>query len=434
MRSDAIHYDLNAHDIRVSNPNDPAVVLLLHEDAYARQLLRRAVAAFDRVEVVESVTDAPKRISLVAISPEAEVASGDVPVLSFGDRVLRLEGPPEPMQRPSAKELRQAVARHLEVVHERSFEEEQLAIDERPSALVFDHIPAHVRSNTRALGWFRPYFRILATSDRDEALSLLQSNAFDVVVSDALLLATSTDTGPAEVALSAADLIIRTFAGLPTQVERCQPLAVFANSIAPGELVRFVASALMGRGFDPQLDSKAPAFAEGVQGSADVRLQPARLPRVLIVNDCEQITRSIARNLRLVLRGIVTDRAHGGAEALDHLSRSAVDLVLLDDLMQEVDGFDVIRTMRATNKTRHTPVILTTLYCDGRPPPGHPIARIALPPRGPELAHMIACALAERGFDLPPPDGGWPAFEEPYDHEYLAPALRERLIATAGAG
>jgi len=53
-------------------------------------------------------------------------------------------------------------------------------------------------------------------------------------------------------------------------------------------------------------------------------------------------------------------RANHGREALAILERAVVDLVLLDLLMPELDGFGVLEAMRAQPKTRSIPVIVVT--------------------------------------------------------------------------
>jgi len=52
--------------------------------------------------------------------------------------------------------------------------------------------------------------------------------------------------------------------------------------------------------------------------------------------------------------------ARNGREALDALHRERVDLVLLDLLMPEIDGFAVLEAMRDAEDTRDVPVIVLT--------------------------------------------------------------------------
>jgi YesN/AraC family two-component response regulator len=52
--------------------------------------------------------------------------------------------------------------------------------------------------------------------------------------------------------------------------------------------------------------------------------------------------------------------ARNGLEALDILQREGVDLVLLDLIMPELDGFGVLEAMREREATREIPVIVLT--------------------------------------------------------------------------
>jgi signal transduction histidine kinase/AraC-like DNA-binding protein len=53
-------------------------------------------------------------------------------------------------------------------------------------------------------------------------------------------------------------------------------------------------------------------------------------------------------------------KARNGQEALETLEREAIDLVLLDLQMPEMDGFAVLEKMRANARTKNTPVIVVT--------------------------------------------------------------------------
>jgi len=48
----------------------------------------------------------------------------------------------------------------------------------------------------------------------------------------------------------------------------------------------------------------------------------------------------------------------GGPEALAHLARHVPDLILLDVMMPDVDGFDVLRSVRADPRTARVPVVM----------------------------------------------------------------------------
>ncbi|HSD78371.1 MAG TPA: response regulator [Solirubrobacteraceae bacterium] len=79
---------------------------------------------------------------------------------------------------------------------------------------------------------------------------------------------------------------------------------------------------------------------------------------ILVVDDLEQNVRLL--DAVLAPRGYEVLAATSGAEALARLADSAVDLVLLDIVMPEMDGFEVCRRLRAGEATRFLPVVMIT--------------------------------------------------------------------------
>jgi YesN/AraC family two-component response regulator len=53
-------------------------------------------------------------------------------------------------------------------------------------------------------------------------------------------------------------------------------------------------------------------------------------------------------------------RAQSGRQALEILAQTQVDLVMLDLMMPEMDGFEVLHAMRENRQTRDVPVIVIT--------------------------------------------------------------------------
>jgi YesN/AraC family two-component response regulator len=83
--------------------------------------------------------------------------------------------------------------------------------------------------------------------------------------------------------------------------------------------------------------------------------------RTFLVVDDEPNT--LEMNARIVQSHSPTSqilKAHDGCEALEILRRSVVDLVLLDLMMPEMDGFGVLEAMREQDTTRDIPVIVLT--------------------------------------------------------------------------
>lgn len=80
--------------------------------------------------------------------------------------------------------------------------------------------------------------------------------------------------------------------------------------------------------------------------------------RVLIVEDHPMIAELLETRLRI--EGLQPTKCLGGREALQVLSDLEFDLVILDIMMPEVDGYQVLDFLRNQDRTRHLPIILLT--------------------------------------------------------------------------
>lgn len=78
--------------------------------------------------------------------------------------------------------------------------------------------------------------------------------------------------------------------------------------------------------------------------------------RVLVVDDDEGI-RSL---VRVALEGHEVVEASDGPEALELLRADSVDVVLLDVMMPNVDGFEALARIRRSERTRDVPVLMLT--------------------------------------------------------------------------
>ena len=90
-------------------------------------------------------------------------------------------------------------------------------------------------------------------------------------------------------------------------------------------------------------------------------LGEARKPRLLLVDD-QPI------NIQIMHRVFAQDcqvfMATSGAQALQQCKDHPPDLILLDVVMPEMDGFEVCRRLKADEATRHIPVIFVTAEND----------------------------------------------------------------------
>ncbi|ESQ74621.1 PleD family two-component system response regulator [Asticcacaulis sp. AC402] len=85
--------------------------------------------------------------------------------------------------------------------------------------------------------------------------------------------------------------------------------------------------------------------------------------RVLIVDDIPANVRLLQAKLEAEYYEVLT--AHDGRLAMDMAVEHQPDIILLDVMMPEIDGYEVCRRLKEATETRHIPIILITAL-DGR--------------------------------------------------------------------
>jgi CheY-like chemotaxis protein len=82
------------------------------------------------------------------------------------------------------------------------------------------------------------------------------------------------------------------------------------------------------------------------------------LPRILLVEDNE----AAIIQVRSILEssGYVVDVSRGGQEAIDYVSHTVPDGIVLDLMMPEIDGFEVLEKIRGRSDTAKIPVLILT--------------------------------------------------------------------------
>lgn len=83
---------------------------------------------------------------------------------------------------------------------------------------------------------------------------------------------------------------------------------------------------------------------------------------LLVVDDSEMNRELLQR--RLEAFGYLVSVAEDGRRALERLTIEQYDLVLLDIMMPEIDGYEVLKSMRADPKHKGTPVMMVTAVND----------------------------------------------------------------------
>ena len=110
-------------------------------------------------------------------------------------------------------------------------------------------------------------------------------------------------------------------------------------------------------------DVKFPSLTQTAQEegllSALTQVAPERFPKIAIVEDTLEARRLIRRILQSQGNFTILE-AGNGREGLDIIQRELPDLVVLDLMMPEMDGFTVIEELRANPETATIPVIVAT--------------------------------------------------------------------------
>jgi len=108
----------------------------------------------------------------------------------------------------------------------------------------------------------------------------------------------------------------------------------------------------------PDMPSEEKIPQEGVLAALS-HVVPERFPRIIIVDDTTEA--------RLLIRRILQSQgdfslfeASNGKEALRIIRREKPDLIILDLMMPELDGFGVLDELKASTETENIPVIVST--------------------------------------------------------------------------
>jgi len=86
--------------------------------------------------------------------------------------------------------------------------------------------------------------------------------------------------------------------------------------------------------------------------------EPQETPLVLVVDDDPMIRMLVSESLSQI--GFVVEEAVDGRDAIGFMGRCDPDIVLLDVLMPEMDGFDSCREIRQLPQGKHVPVLMMT--------------------------------------------------------------------------
>lgn len=102
----------------------------------------------------------------------------------------------------------------------------------------------------------------------------------------------------------------------------------------------------------------AVGLLAGKQG--DTQLAARRL--ILVIDDDEDVARVIGYVFETMGHRVIT--AHNGKEAVELARRHHPEMITLDLVMPVLDGYTVLRTLRAAQDTQHIPIICISMEAD----------------------------------------------------------------------
>ena len=85
---------------------------------------------------------------------------------------------------------------------------------------------------------------------------------------------------------------------------------------------------------------------------------PATLGRIMVVDDNSDNVEIIATRLRY--RGYEVDEATHGSDALTKIESTPPDLILLDVMLPDIDGYEISRRIKGNDQLPYIPIILVT--------------------------------------------------------------------------
>ena len=102
---------------------------------------------------------------------------------------------------------------------------------------------------------------------------------------------------------------------------------------------------------------------EAVSDPTSAQEQAPVVPGVLLIVDDDAINRDVLTR-RLTQQGHIVQSASNGHDALRLMQETAFDLILLDVMMPGMDGYEVLRHIRADDPLHHVPVIMISVVCE----------------------------------------------------------------------
>ena len=116
------------------------------------------------------------------------------------------------------------------------------------------------------------------------------------------------------------------------------------------------------------------------------------MPKVMVIDDDRAIVELM--EMMLAVEGFRTTSICKSTNALDHVRQEMPDLILLDLMMPEVDGWQVLSALKSDPNLQHIPVIVVTARVDAIvDPPGDLVSNLAGHLIKPFEVEDLVCAI-----------------------------------------
>jgi len=90
--------------------------------------------------------------------------------------------------------------------------------------------------------------------------------------------------------------------------------------------------------------------------------QSNRAPQIVVIDDDHEVLKLIALLLRRI--GAQSRTFFDGREALNYLQHDTPDLVVLDLMLPDIDGFEILRQLRSQSTFDSVPIIILSAKAD----------------------------------------------------------------------
>lgn len=115
--------------------------------------------------------------------------------------------------------------------------------------------------------------------------------------------------------------------------------------------------------------------------------------RVMVIDDDQETLWLMKRKLKLADPSLDIRTSSDGAQALESLDRDPVDAILLDIVMPERDGWQILRALRARESTRGIPVVIVSARDPSPEPLSTPVLVVGMG-RGLSVDRALRCIRA----------------------------------------